>query len=152
MSGDVFTRYARLYPVYVAFARHRGHEDPRGFAQEVFARTLKGRYEDQGWRPETWLNTIARNLMADYWRHRSNRALEHAPQPTCTIDRYPCEDEYVRRAVATLPERQRLVLWLRYWVGYNTAQTGIALGVSAGTVKALQHRAEAGLRLRMEAE
>lgn len=89
MSGDVFARYARLYPVHVAFARHRGHEDPLAFAQEVFARTLKGRYEDQGWRPETWLNAIARNLMVDYWRHRGNRALEHAPQPTCTVESLP---------------------------------------------------------------
>lgn len=151
MAGVVFDRYARLYPVMVAFARHRGHEDPLAFAQEVFARTLKGQYEDRGWKPETWLNTIARNLMADYWRHRSYQALEHAPQPTCTVDRYPCEDAYVREAVKTLPERQRLVLWLRYWVGYNIAQTAAALGVNEGTAKALQHRAEAGLRLRMEA-
>lgn len=147
MAGSLFDHYARLYPVMWAFARHRGHEDPHAFTQEVFARTLpRKNYEDRGWKPETFLNVIARNLMTDYWRKRTHHGMEHALLPKSCVDRYPCELKHIRDAIRTLPERQRLVLYLRYWEGQNIAQTAALMGVNEGIVKALQHRAEAGLR------
>ena len=149
MSGPVFALYARLYPVMWAFARHRGHEDPHSFVQEVFARTLPKKgwgYQERGWKPETFLNVIARNLMTDYWRKRTHHYLQHAPQPKSFVDRYPCELQHIRDAIRTLPERQRLVIFLRYWEDRSIAATAAFMGVNEGVVKALQHRAEEGLR------
>jgi RNA polymerase sigma-70 factor (sigma-E family) len=50
------------------------------------------------------------------------------------------------RALATLPERQRAVVVLRYWEDLSVEQTAYELGCSPGTVKSQASRALAKLR------
>jgi RNA polymerase sigma-70 factor (ECF subfamily) len=96
----------------------------------------------------SWLYTVARSTIADYWREQSQ-------QPTV-----PLEDsdavlfcgregpEEVRRTrdrawriLDTLPEREREVLRLRFLHGYTAPEIGQALGVTPGNVRILQMRA-----------
>ncbi|MGH9127959.1 MAG: RNA polymerase sigma factor [Acidimicrobiales bacterium] len=49
-------------------------------------------------------------------------------------------------ALATLPERQRTVLVLRYYQGLSEAEIAAVLDCRAGTVKSLAHRGLASLR------
>ncbi|MCA1788743.1 MAG: RNA polymerase sigma factor [Thioalkalivibrio sp.] len=146
MSGAVFALYARLYPVMQTYARKRGHNDPEAFAHDVFARTLPGKYVSKGWRPDAYIYTIARNLMIDYWRHRAQRVTVHEPKSKSFVDHYPCESQHIRDAIRTLPERHRLVLYLRFWEGQSIAQTAAFMGISEGAVKSLQFRALDGVR------
>jgi RNA polymerase sigma factor (sigma-70 family) len=53
----------------------------------------------------------------------------------------------VRDALATLPNRQRQVLVLRYWLDLDQNAIADLLGVAVGTVKATTNRAMAALRL-----
>jgi RNA polymerase sigma-70 factor (sigma-E family) len=55
------------------------------------------------------------------------------------------------RALGTLPQRQREVLTMRYYLDLSEAEIADALGISAGSVKAHAHRGLAALRDRMEA-
>lgn len=52
----------------------------------------------------------------------------------------------VRAAVAALPERQRLALFLRYYADLDYAGIAAALDITEGTVGATLHAAHAALR------
>jgi RNA polymerase sigma-70 factor (sigma-E family) len=54
-------------------------------------------------------------------------------------------------ALGQLPQRQREVLTMRYYLDLSEAEIADALGISAGSVKAHAHRGLAALRDRMEA-
>ncbi|SDP12054.1 RNA polymerase sigma-70 factor, sigma-E family [Pedococcus dokdonensis] len=54
-------------------------------------------------------------------------------------------------ALGRLPQRQREVLTMRYYLDLSEAEIADALGISAGSVKAHAHRGLATLRDRMEA-
>jgi RNA polymerase sigma-70 factor, ECF subfamily len=58
----------------------------------------------------------------------------------------------VTEAVAALPERQRLVLFLRYYADLDYEQIAQALGIRRGTVSASLHAAHGALRARLEEE
>lgn len=59
-------------------------------------------------------------------------------------------DERVRSAVAALPPRRRLVVFLRYWAELDYAEVAELLGISAGTVAATLAAAHASLRTPIE--
>jgi RNA polymerase sigma factor (sigma-70 family) len=58
--------------------------------------------------------------------------------------------ELVRRAVAAMPERQRLCLFLRYYADLDYATIASALAVEVGTVAATLNAAHRGLRTTLE--
>jgi RNA polymerase sigma factor (sigma-70 family) len=60
------------------------------------------------------------------------------------------EREDARAAIAALPERQRLVLFLRHYADLDYDAVGVALGISSGTVGATLHAAHASLRRSLE--
>jgi RNA polymerase sigma factor (sigma-70 family) len=53
-------------------------------------------------------------------------------------------------ALATLPERQRLALFLRYYADLDYAAIAEALGVARGTVSATLHAARSNLQTKLE--
>ena len=60
------------------------------------------------------------------------------------------EPDVLRAAVAALPERQRLVLFLRYYADLDYHTIATAVGVRTGTVSATLHAAHAALRAVLE--
>jgi RNA polymerase sigma factor (sigma-70 family) len=56
-----------------------------------------------------------------------------------------CRDEVVR-LLAALPERQRKVVVLRYYVDLSEQQVADMMGISVGTVKSSASRGPASLR------
>jgi RNA polymerase sigma factor (sigma-70 family) len=61
------------------------------------------------------------------------------------------ETRLVLAALRTLPERQREVLALRYYLELSEAEIAATLGISAGSVKTHAHRGLAALTDRLEA-
>ena len=56
----------------------------------------------------------------------------------------------MRQVLAELPERQRLVVFLRYFADLEHARIAEALGIRPGTVAATLNAAHAALRRRLE--
>ncbi len=101
--------------------------------------------------PERYVRRILANASADRWRRLARRpeqalsACEAGPgvpdQATEVADR-----DYLMRALAGLPPRQRAVLVLRYFDDLSEAEVAEALGCSIGTVKSHAARGLARLR------
>src|SRR6516164_11166793 len=100
--------------------------------------------------PERYVRRILASASTDRWRRLARRP-EHAmpagggpvvPDRTGEI----ADRDYLLRALAALPPRQRAVLVLRYFDDLSEAETAQMLGCSLGTVKSQAARAMAKLR------
>lgn len=88
-------------------------------------------------------------------RFLSRQAERNDPTPTMVSPETAAVSHITRRevleAVRRLPETQRNVVLLRYFLDCSEAQIAETLGVSAGTVKTSAHRALAHLAPALEA-
>ena len=112
-----------------------------GFVRAVrYRRGLRDRESAAGW--------ICRIVINEARRSR------HAP-PVPAMPEGDAADSYddgadVRAALALLPERQRLALFLRYYADLDYAAIAEALGVSRGTVSATLHAAHSNLQTQLK--
>src|SRR5581483_4917717 len=94
------------------------------------------------------------SLEAWIWRCVVNRAKKARarPSPPRVERRAPAPDGHDRVAalIATLPERQRLVVFLRYFADLDYREIADALQVSLGTVSATLHAAHSTLRAALQ--
>lgn len=106
----------RLIRMSARLTSDRGHAED--IAQETFIRLIGHAREYQG-RGQfvSWLYTIARRLSLNALRAKQRRpevALEAAnDRPSPVTPEKALELKEVRRALASLPERQRKALWLK---------------------------------------
>lgn len=140
---DGYHRFVR-----VAEAITRDPEEARDAVQEGFSRALReldgfrGRGSFEGW---VWRCVTNAARMS---RRRSRfRLLAPAPEPAAV----PAEGEpSVLAQLARLPERQRLVLFLRYFADLSYDRIAEALDVAPGTVAATLNAAHRTLRRQLE--
>jgi RNA polymerase sigma-70 factor (ECF subfamily) len=122
--------------------------------QEAFARAVRERASFRREGPlDAWLCRIVVNVARNH--RRAER--DHAQLPTeLGYGENGSRDEdpsRVAAAVAALPDRQRLALFLRYYADLDYQAIAATLEISAGTVGATLHAArEALLRLLAETE
>lgn len=98
----------------------------------------------------TWLYTIARNRVTDYFRTR--RVFEEVPE-TLSVEG-SVEDtllnsellETLAAALEDMEERQRDIIILRYYSGLSLKEIAERLRISYAYVKVLQNKALASLR------
>ena len=102
--------------------------------------------------PERYVRTILARASAERWRRLARRperampAAEHGPvEPDRTNE--IADRDYLLRALAALPPRQRAVVVLRYFDDLSEAETAQMLGCSLGTVKSQTARGLARLRV-----
>ena len=153
--GRIAAAYELRFAQYVRVAtaitgdRERG----RDAVQDAFARAIAGCLAYRGDGPlEAWL-----------WRAVTNAARNQRRAGSSAVTVWTLEDDSgeelaaegaeeaaVRRHVAALPERQRLVLFLRYYADLSYAEIGEALGLRTGTVSATLAAAHRTLRARLQ--
>lgn len=94
--------------------------------------------------PQAWVTTVALRRAASWWRRKGaeRRAMRrHGPEEQVSQPE-PVETRMVViDAVADLPRRQQEALLLRFYAGFDVAQTAAALRCAEGTVTSLTHRA-----------
>jgi RNA polymerase sigma-70 factor (sigma-E family) len=100
--------------------------------------------------PERYVRRILVNASNDLWR-RAARRPERPLRPGDTAvaaDQADAvaERDFLMRALAALPPRQRAVVVLRYFDDLSEAEIADALGCSVGTVKSQVSRGVARLR------
>lgn len=120
-------------------------------AQDVLVR-LYERWPEVSRRgdPWPWVAAVAVNLSTSWWRRqsaerRANRRHSGGLRAVVTGPD-PADTAAVREAVASLPDRQRSAVVLRYYATLTVAETAQAMGCAEGTVKALTHQAVTALR------
>ena len=129
----------------VAAAIVRDREVACDVVQDAFATAVRRRASFRG----------DGSLEAWIWRAVVNAALQAVRRPRPAA-RAPASDgvddahDGVREAVAALPERQRVAVFLRYYADLDFRTIGEVLGISDGTARASVHAAHATLRRTLE--
>jgi RNA polymerase sigma factor (sigma-70 family) len=120
-------------------------ESGRDAVQEGLARALARRSSFRGAGTlEAWLWKVVVNAARNARRSRDRADIfEQTARP---VDEPDARAASIRAAVAALPERQRLVLFLRYYADLDYAAIARVLGVRRGTVSATLSQAHAAVR------
>jgi RNA polymerase sigma-70 factor (ECF subfamily) len=156
-----------LSPIYryVAFKLGTTNTDVEDVVQETFIGAIGSisrlRGDDE---PAlmSWLLSIARFKVADHLRARYNRPAESLDDDTRpevpgrtnveALVIQSTQDQVLRDAIHELTPEQEEVVTLRFLMGYEIEQVAGIVGRTEGAVKALQHRALATLRRRLDEE
>jgi RNA polymerase sigma-70 factor (ECF subfamily) len=163
-SGDsrsfeaIYDAYAG--PLYRFLLLRTGEPaDAEDLLQRVFVKVIEAlpRYQDRGLPLGAWLFRIARNVAIDFARARPNdHALSVAEghsddrREPAAVAELMADRRMVRGALASLTPEQRDVLIYRFFAGLNPREIGALMGKREGSVRALQFRALATLRRRLE--
>lgn len=135
--------YRESYSVYyrVALGMLRDRDSAHDAVQETFARAVRGRSSFRG----------SGSLRGWVWRSLSRICLDQlrAPVPRGelmpAVTEMPESDNATRVAVAALPERQRLAVFLRYYADLSYEEIAQVLEIERGTVAATLHAARKAL-------
>jgi RNA polymerase sigma-70 factor (ECF subfamily) len=155
--GELWRRYS---PAVAGFARAKRSKDPDDLTSETFLSLFRGLDRFTGGESEFrgYLFTIARRRLVDELRSQSRRPTpllwtEDGDLRTCeSAEEHALSDLRVRdlrRMIDSLGPDQRDVLLLRLFGDLTIDQVALALGKSAGAVKALQRRGMDTLRRRL---
>jgi RNA polymerase sigma factor (sigma-70 family) len=134
--------------VRVATAITRDEAAGAEAVQEAFVRLLRARrgYRGdgavEGWVWRTVVNEAKRRVV----RERERRGVAEDE----IVDEPQDADQALRALVASLPERQRLAVFLRYYADLDYRTIATVLGVEIGTVSATLASAHRSLRAAME--
>jgi RNA polymerase sigma factor (sigma-70 family) len=144
----LFRRRHRAF-LRVAIAIAGSREAGEDALQEGLARALARRRTFRGdGALEAWLWRVIVNAA------RNTRRNAHRQQLEVETPVEPGGDDHdrVRAAVAALPDRQRLVLFLRYYADLDYATIARTLRIRRGTVSATLNQAHAALRRALDEE
>lgn len=112
--------------------------------QEAFGKGLRKRKSFRGEGSlEAWLWRLVVNQARDELRAARREPVPVLLSPNGTTTH---EDARLAAAIAALPERQRLAIFLRYYADLDYAAIAEALGVKSGTVAAALNAAHENLR------
>jgi RNA polymerase sigma factor (sigma-70 family) len=139
--ADLETLYRERYPVFLRVARATVRDDGAAAdaVHDAFVQAVRNRRAFRG----------EGTLEAWVWRMVVNAARKRRrdlPARPAELESRNGLGDPVRAAVAALPERQRLALFLRYYADLDYAAIAAALDVKEGTVGATLHAAHAALR------
>lgn len=161
--GDLYRLYSSDVLRYMRSRVSRSQE-AEDLADTVFEKAFAAmdHYEPSPARFSTWLYTIARNVVIDYYRRRTLPLVdepETGEQPGTDpsegpLDRLLAEERRrgLYQALVQLPDEQRLVIGCRFFYNLPVQEVAGLLGKSEGAVKALQFRALRKLQRQLAAE
>jgi RNA polymerase sigma factor (sigma-70 family) len=142
---EVYRRqYRRYLRVALALA---GGEQADDVVQEAFARAIRKRASFRGEGTlDSWLWRTLVNVCRDTHRGAPDWQVHNeAPLGNGHAEEWP----ELRASISALPERQRLVLFLRHYADLDYDTIASALGIRRGTVAATLHAAHSALRRSM---
>jgi RNA polymerase sigma factor (sigma-70 family) len=149
LIGELEVLYRERYRQFLRVATAIAGDEPAAHdaVQEGFARALKSARTFRGeGTVDAWVWPIVINAAR---AGRSTRSpIPVAPEDLGVTANGEATDTNadVRAWVAALPERQRLVVFLRYYAGLDYRTIASALGVEVGTVSATLSSAQTALR------
>lgn len=155
-DGEAFSMLYRMYfPQVFTFINFRvaNREDAEDLTNTVFEKCLAaiGRYQPKPAQFSTWLYTIAKNCIIDYYRKR-RLPVDSEVEPESAAGADPDGDpertvlmeerkRTLREALQGLTPDQREVVECRFFFELSIQETAQAMNRTEGAVKALQFRA-----------
>jgi RNA polymerase sigma-70 factor, ECF subfamily len=157
--------FAAIYDAYAGrlyrflLLRVQEPADAEDLLQGVFVKVIEAlpRYRDRGLPFGAWLFRIARNAAIDFARARPNHQtlslaedhLDEGREPAAVAE-LRADRRLVREVLELLTPDQRDVLVYRFFAGLSPREIGALMGKREGSVRAIQFRALATLRRRLE--
>jgi RNA polymerase sigma-70 factor, ECF subfamily len=133
-------RFAEFCSVAAAILRDR--EAGRDAVQEAFAKAVRNRHDfRRDGSLDAWLWRAVVNTAIS---ERRKRGVPEFAEHEAGVEQADRDD--VRALIQQLPERQRLVVFLRYWADLDYAAIADALAIAPGTVAAALHAAHGSIR------
>lgn len=159
--------FGRLYDMYIdrvyrhLYYRVGNVTDAEDLTQQVFLKAWQaiGRYKKTASPFLAWLITISHNLVVDFYRTKKDKtyldaevvADDSASGPEQIAEAHFAQRQ-LRRAILKLHGEQQQVVLLRFIEGFEYEEIASLLGKREGTIRVIQHRALAKLRLVLEEE
>ena len=159
-DNDAFIElYNKLFPLIhsMIFARIKNVSATDDIVSEIFMKVaLNLDSHDKRFAFSTWLFTIARNTLTDYFRRQQRNREDSCSDffdNSPTISKQPDEkllsDEAIEnllRAMGKLSARQRKILELKYWSELANVEIAEVMNLSASNVGYLHYQAIKKLR------
>jgi RNA polymerase sigma factor (sigma-70 family) len=151
VMGEIEMTYRRRYPAFLRVAVAITGDEQLGAdaVQDAFVGIVRGR---RGIRRLGALETFAWRAVVNAARDRRAVRAEVGEPPDLAAPSGAEPDERVRRVIAELPERQRLVLFLRYFADLDYAGIGRVMRVRPGTVAATLNAARGAVKESLDRE
>jgi RNA polymerase sigma-70 factor (ECF subfamily) len=149
LLSEIETLYRERFGDFVAVAASivGEREAARDAVQEAFASVVRSRRSFRGAAPlEAWVWRVVVNA-ARKRRRLAAREVPAMPSENGASPGAPAREQSELAArIAALPERQRLVLFLRYYADLDYRTIAEILAVEIGTISASLHAAHKALR------
>jgi RNA polymerase sigma factor (sigma-70 family) len=142
--------YLHRYPAFLRVAVGITGDEQRAAdaVQDAFVGVVRSR---RSLRRPAALEAYVWRSVVNAARDRRAPHVEEPPEEAVALDPVDVDDR-VRSAIAALPERQRLVLFLRYFADLDYRAIGRVMGVRPGTVAASLTAARAAVKASLEEE
>jgi RNA polymerase sigma factor (sigma-70 family) len=166
MSEDSARAVERLFDEYVwdvyGFVAYRigNRDEAEDVTQQTFERALRAwpRFDSSRAQPRTWLLAIARNLLIDRYRRDRSKLHRHLGEGGVTEDQLPSAEgpeaaglsPDVAAALASLSDRDRDVVALRFGADLRGPEIAELLDLSLGNVQQILSRSLRKLRAELE--
>jgi len=156
--AELYDRYAMRIYAYL-YRRVGSAQIAEDLTSDVFVSMLEAIQARKPWKASfrAWLYRIAHNAVVDWYRSGGGQHLADLEESTVEAVIRAQDDgldawsrEGLRNALVDLTEIQQQVLLLRFGEGLKVREIAEVLQKSTGAVEALQHRALATLRERLE--
>ncbi len=151
---ELYEKYHAKIERYI-YAHINNEHDRADLLQQVFLNVIEAfdSYDPERGSPGTWLYTITRNTVIDYYRKCSREptavefdesliAAEDSDLPALTEDML----DTLADALECLPERERNIIIYRFYYCLSAKETAERVGVSYANARFLQHTALKKLR------
>jgi RNA polymerase sigma-70 factor, ECF subfamily len=149
LLAEIELTYKRRYPAFLRVAVAITGDEQLGAdaVQDAFVGVVQGR---RGLRRRGALEAFAWRAVVNAARDRRAVRTEVDDPPELTAPSEAEPDERIRRVIGQLPERQRLVLFLRYFADLDYAEIGRVMHVRPGTVAAALNAGRAAVKKGLE--
>lgn len=155
--GELYDRHSpALFPIALRIVRDRSEAEDVLHDAFIAVYERASQYAADRGTVIAWLVTLVRNLSIDRMRRRERRGaltrelLPHEPPASVRdperLTSDASEREKIRRALALLPEAQRLTLEVAFFEGLSYPEIAAREGVPLGTIKSRAARALSALR------
>lgn len=148
---EIYSAYQEKVLSYL-IGRTETPEDAEDLCSQVFEKVYRAwpDYDEEKAAPSTWIYTITRNALTDYYRTRrpTEPLNENIPAPDDLEGQYIQKETLARLAslLKAMKRPERDVIILHYYKGYSLADISRLTGLGYGAVKAAHRRALDALR------